>query len=59
MKIFHFNRRLHDEEENHFRATSKILDNFTKNEYFWTKLSEVVKLMSTATSQSLSTNGQV
>ena len=41
------------------RATSKILDNFTKNEYFWAKLSEVVKLMSTATSQSLSTNGQV
>ena len=42
-----------------FRATSKILDNFAKNEYFWMKFSEVVKLVSTATSQSLSTNGQV
>ena len=38
---------------------SKIVDNFTKNQYFLMKFSEVVKLMSTATSQSLSTNGQV
>ena len=41
------------------RATSKIVHNFTKNEYFLMKFSEVVKLMSSATSQSLSANGQV
>ena len=41
------------------RAKSKIVHNFTKNEYFLMKFSEVVKLMSSATSQSLSANGQV
>ena len=38
---------------------SKIVHNFTKNKYFLMKFSEVVKLVGSATSQSLSTNGQV
>ena len=41
------------------RVKSKIGHNFTKNGYFLMKFWEVVKLISSATSQSLSTNGQV